>query len=66
MTMSTDDHSWRRSSYCASGTCVEVAKVGERFLIRNSTNPDVALEVTAEEWHAFVAGVKGDDFTSFA
>jgi len=67
MTMSADDHGWRRSSYCGSNACVEVAKVAERFLIRDSKNPDSApLEFSAEEWRAFIAGVKRGDFTSFA
>ena len=66
MTMSANDHRWRRSSYCANEVCVEVAKVGERFLIRDSKRPDSApLEFSAEEWDAFIAGVKGDEFTSF-
>ena len=66
MTMSTNDHRWRRSSHCASAACVEVAKVGEKFLIRDSKHPDAApLEFSAEEWNAFIAGVKGDEFISF-
>jgi len=66
MTMPTESRDWRRSSKCGSNTCIEVAKVGDRFLVRDSKNPGVApLEFTKAEWDAFVAGVKGDDF-SFA
>ena len=55
---------WHKSSRCASGNCVEVAKVDGQYLIRDSKNPDrPAHAFTAEEWHAFVAGVKGDEFS---
>ena len=54
---------WRKSTRCASGTCVEVAKVGDQFLIRDSKRPDIApLEFTTEEWTAFVAGVNAGEF----
>jgi hypothetical protein len=66
MTMSADNREWRRSSYCGTNACVEVARVGDRYLVRDSKNPDAApLDFSSEEWSAFVAGVKGGDFASF-
>ncbi|MFB9340010.1 DUF397 domain-containing protein [Actinoplanes octamycinicus] len=54
---------WRRSRRCASGACVEVARVGEVFLIRDSKNVDAdPLAFNREAWEAFVAGVKADEF----
>ena len=54
---------WKKSSRCASATCVEVAKIGDGYLIRDSKNPDVApLSFTTEEWSAFVAGVRAGEF----
>jgi hypothetical protein len=54
---------WRRSGRCSTGSCVEVAKVGTGFLVRDSKDPDSAhLSFTGEEWDAFVAGVKAGDF----
>jgi Domain of unknown function (DUF397) len=54
---------WRKSSRCGSNTCVEVAKVGDAYLMRDSKNPDDApLSFTADEWHSFVAGIKDGDF----
>ena len=54
---------WRRSSDCASSTCVEVARVGSRYLIRDAKNPDAApLSFTDDEWDAFVRAVKRDEF----
>lgn len=54
---------WRKSSRCGSNTCVEVAKVGDQFLVRDSKNPGVAaLSFTEAEWEAFVEGVNAGEF----
>ncbi|MEU4694501.1 DUF397 domain-containing protein [Actinoplanes sp. NPDC023714] len=54
---------WRKSSRCATSTCVEVAKVDDQYLIRDSKNPEVApLSFTKPEWDAFVAGVNAGEF----
>ena len=54
---------WRRSSRCGSTTCVEVAKVDDQYLIRDSKNPDTAaLAFTKAEWEAFVDGVTAGEF----
>lgn len=54
---------WRRSNYCGTGACVEVAKIEDRYLVRDSKNPDVdPLAFSADEWRAFVAGVEAGDF----
>jgi hypothetical protein len=54
---------WRRSSRCGSTTCVEVAKVDDQYLVRDSKNPDTAaLSFTSEEWVAFVQGVQAGEF----
>lgn len=54
---------WRKSSRCGSQTCVEVAKVDGRFLVRDSKNPDgTVLSFTEREWAAFVEGVEAGEF----
>jgi hypothetical protein len=54
---------WRKSSRCANATCVEVAKVANEYLIRDSKNPQAAaLRFTEEEWIAFVEGVTAGEF----
>ena len=54
---------WRKSSRCGNSTCVEVAKVGDAYLIRDSKNPENdALTFTEQEWVAFVEGVKAGEF----
>ncbi len=61
--MPTTSPEWRRSARCASATCIEIAKVADRFLIRDSKNPGAGtLEFTAEEWEAFAESVKRDEF----
>lgn len=63
MTKSARNPEWRRSRGCGSSTCIEVAKVDDHYLIRDSKNPDSApLAFTADEWLAFVSGVKQDEF----
>jgi hypothetical protein len=64
MTGQTEQRKWHRSSACAGGNCVEVAKEGDRYLIRDSRDPStVPLSFSAEEWDAFVRGVKEDEFS---
>jgi hypothetical protein len=54
---------WRKSSRCGTATCVEVAKIDDTYLIRDSKNPEVAaLSFTKAEWEAFVEGVNAGEF----
>lgn len=61
--MTTPAPTWRKSSRCGTSTCVEVAKDGERYLIRDSKNPDGGvLAFGRAEWTAFVDGVTAGEF----
>jgi hypothetical protein len=52
--------SWRS---CGSGACVEVAKIDESYLVRDSKDPDgPTLTFTSIEWEAFVRGVQAGAF----
>jgi hypothetical protein len=54
---------WRKSSYCSNGTCIEVAKQDDQYLIRDSKNPDIApLRFTTDEWTAFAKGFNEGQF----
>jgi hypothetical protein len=54
---------WVKSSRCSNNACVEVAKVEDQFLIRDSKSPGVApLSFTEDEWVAFVNGVNAGEF----
>ena len=60
------DHSpfeWKKSSYCGSGSCVEVAKGTETILLRDAKDSDSpVLAFTPSEWASFVAGVRAGEF----
>lgn len=61
MSMPMNQPEWQRG--CPHGNCVEVAKVADRVLIRDSKHPDAEpLSFTVEEWTAFVRGVKDGAF----
>jgi len=54
---------WRKSTRCGSAACVEVAKVDDGYLVRDSKNPDGAvLSFTEREWAAFVEAVEAGEF----
>ena len=58
---------WRKASSSASGECVEVAERGGMIVVRNSRNVrGRMLRYTAEEWQAFIYGVKGGEFDDLA
>jgi hypothetical protein len=56
---------WRTSSFTtASGTCVEVAHVGDDAIaVRNSNSPELgAVVFTRAEMNAWINGVKAGEF----
>lgn len=54
---------WRRSSFCADSSCVEVKVVSpNEILLRNSRDPNVALRFTGAEWRVFLAGADAGEF----
>ncbi len=59
---------WVKSSLSfANGNCVEVSDLGGGAVgVRNSRDPDSpVLRFTADEWHAFIGGVRGGEFDHF-
>jgi hypothetical protein len=61
--MSRSQTTWVKSGRCESSSCVEAAPVTGGVLVRNSTDPNgPMLSFTAEEWIAFVGGVRDGDF----
>ena len=59
-----NEMAFRKSSYCTQGGCVEIARTANGGLaVRDGKNLDQpALQFTADEWRAFVAGVKAGEF----
>lgn len=58
---------WRKASFSASGDCVEVAERDSMIMMRDSNSPrSHMLRYTAEEWQAFLHGVKAGEFDDLA
>jgi hypothetical protein len=57
---------WRRSSWCATQSCLEVADLADGGMaVRDSkSTPEsgVTLVFTADEWTSFILGVKAGEF----
>jgi predicted secreted Zn-dependent protease len=54
---------WRTSTFCSSGACVEVAPTAECILLRDSKDPaGPVLAFSHDEWAAFVSGVHAREF----
>ena len=59
---------WRRSTFCASGECVEVAvSDGGAILVRDSKVPQSEpLSFTQDEFRAFVLGAAAGQYNDLA
>lgn len=59
MAEAVDKGKWRRSTFCADGTCVEVAEDGDRILMRDAKDtgqPFLSFDRAA--WAEFVAEIE--------
>jgi hypothetical protein len=54
----SDDLEWRKSSYSGPSSYVEVAVSADHVYLRKSSEPDVRLVFSHEEWRTFVRGLK--------
>lgn len=55
---------YKTSSFCNGGGCVEVGRTPDgQIVVRDSKDPERRDELvfTAEEWGAFVAGIKNGE-----
>lgn len=58
-----------RSSFCAGGSCVEVAILpeGRGVMVRDSKSPNIpARFFTPSEWKTFLIGVKAGEFDTLS
>ncbi|TDD39670.1 DUF397 domain-containing protein [Actinomadura sp. KC06] len=54
---------WRRSSRCATTTCVEVARLDEGAIsVRDTEDAETRLAFDLAEWRVFVRGVRDGRF----
>ena len=59
----TNDLTFKKSTFCGNGSCVEVATAGSEFFVRNSKDPEgPVLRFTSAEWQAFLAGAAAGEF----
>jgi hypothetical protein len=62
-----EDLDWRVSGVCESGACIEVARLGEYVVIRNTNHPNGPFSIfTKDEWLQFLAGAKLGHFDEVA
>jgi hypothetical protein len=58
-----DNNSFKKSPFSECGSCVEVARVGDGVVVRDSKNPGgPMLWFSAAEWTAFLYGVLIGEF----
>jgi uncharacterized protein DUF397 len=63
MAESTEHLDWLRPSECSGGNCVEVARDGDRILIRNSSDTEAGTaSFDGDEWSAFTRAVRRGQF----
>lgn len=53
---------FKASSMCVIGACVEISTDKSEVCVRHSKHPEQVLTFSAEEWRAFIAGVKNGEF----
>jgi len=59
----TDDAGYWISSFSGEANCVAVARLDSGgYAIRHSRHDDPPIAFTADEWKAFLAGVKAGEF----
>jgi hypothetical protein len=58
-----EEPKFTKSTFSGAGSCLEVARVGNQVLLRNSRFPEVEpLQLTMDEWKAFRLGVEHGEF----
>jgi uncharacterized protein DUF397 len=54
---------WKKSSFSATGNCVQVQRDSTFIYLRDSKDPHgPVLNFTEKEWAAFIAGVQHNEF----
>jgi hypothetical protein len=54
---------WQCGRSCDGGMCVEIARLSDAIMMRDSMYPDgTILTVSRDEWRRFVVGIKAGDF----
>lgn len=62
----TDSLTWRKSSLCEGGHCVEVATDGNQIYLRNSQATETVVTFSKEEFAVFAKAVSLGEFDTLA
>jgi hypothetical protein len=54
---------WHKSSFCASGECLEFANQNGLYFLRNSTQPRTVISCTPQELDAFAKAFGAGEVT---
>lgn len=58
------DLNWQKSSYCGTGSCVEITRTGTVVLMRDSKNSQQEpLAFSPVSWQVFLDGVRAGQFS---
>ncbi len=57
---------WHKASCGEGANCIEIARDGDRVLMRESGKPDEIVVTTPAKLEAFLLGVKAGEFDHFA
>ncbi|MER0447588.1 DUF397 domain-containing protein [Streptomyces sp. Edi4] len=59
---------WQKSSFStdAEGNCLELARVGDEVLLRESDNGDVIVRTSRQKLLAFLQGAQAGEFDALA
>jgi Domain of unknown function (DUF397) len=49
--------SWRKSTACVTGECVEVAYWKDLVLVRSSREPEIVVPFPRRRWQAFMTSI---------
>ena len=49
---------WRKSSRCDAGSCVEVAHHGGAVGVRDNTQPDIHLHFDGDSWRSLLRDIR--------
>jgi hypothetical protein len=53
---------WRKASFCQSGECLEIAKLNNMIVMRDSKDPRYMLPHTVEEFRFLVQSIKAGEY----
>jgi hypothetical protein len=59
----SQQNTWRKSTYCQGGECIEVSRRDGEILMRSSRSPADVIRLTNAEWSAFIAGASAGEFS---